>query len=115
MKSPVSKALGWLVAALFATAVYLYAFPTPTITYGVIVLGHAALGIAALFFLPRVFRRLREFAVAARLGWIAFAISAAFGILLLFIGTSRPRWTWLYIHIAVSVIAVVLLAIAWLS
>lgn len=114
MRSPVPKALGWLVAALFATAVYLYAFPAPTIAYAIVVLGHAALGIIAIFFLPRVLRHLRKLAFSARIAWLAFAVSAALGVLLLFIGASRPQWTWLYLHMAFSIVAVALLVIAFL-
>lgn len=115
MPGPVAKALSWLVAVLFVTAIYLYAFPTPTLYYAIVVLAHAALGVVAAALLPSVLRRLREFAPLARLGWLALAVSALVGIVLLFIGTSRPQWTWLYVHIAVSIVAILLLALAWFS
>src|SRR5947209_4336477 len=114
MHSSSAKVVSWLVAVLFLTAVFLYAFPTPTLYYAVVVLAHAALGVAAALLLPFVLRRLREYAPLARLGWLAFAASAVFGIVLIFIGTSRPRWSWMYVHMAVSLVAVLLLGIAWL-
>src|SRR5215469_7007775 len=115
MRGPLPRALSWLTAVLFVSALYLYAFPTPTLYYAVVVLAHAAMGVVAAILLPFAWKRLRESAAVSRLGWLAFAVSAVFGIVLLFIGTSRPQWTWLYIHIVVSLLAVLLLTLGWLA
>ena len=115
MRRPVPRPLKWLVAALFITAAYLYGFPSPTIFYAVVVLLHAAFGVAAIALLPVVFRRLRELAPVSRIAWLAFGASGAIGVLLLFIGTSRPQWTWLYAHMAVSLLAVFLLVVSFTS
>lgn len=107
---------GWLILSLLLSAIYLYAFPAPTVTYVVGVLIHAALGVAAtvtfLAYAPRAFR---QWAGADRLAWLGYAVAAALGVVLLFIGTARPQWNWLYAHEIASLLAVVLLASRWMA
>src|SRR5436305_4355066 len=100
-----------LVFVLVFSAVYLYAFPAPTIFYAGMVLLHTGAGVAAALCLARfLWRFMRQFSVAAKAGWLLFTISAALGIALIFTGTTRAELKWLYMHIAVATLAVVVLA-----
>src|SRR5260370_30732161 len=66
------------VLVLTASAVYLYAFPSATISYGVVVLFHAAVGILlTILLLPFLFKLLRTGAPIARLGWLLLTAGAA--------------------------------------
>ena len=110
------KWLSRLVAGLVASAFYLYAFPSPTVTYVVGVLIHSALGAAAVVvFVCMAARQLRQWTWTERLAWGVFAISAALGVVLLFIGTARPQWSWLYAHEIASLAAVVFLGAIWMA
>ena len=56
--------------ALSASAVYLYGFPSATISYQVLVFFHLAVGILlTVLLLPFLFRLLRVDAPLARAGW----------------------------------------------
>jgi len=115
-RASVSKWLGWLVAGLIASALYLYAFPSPTVTYVAGVLIHSALGVlAVVLFLWQVTRQFGQWTVAERFAWSVFGISAALGVVLLFIGTARPQWSWLYAHEIASLAAVVFLGAIWMA
>src|SRR5438034_8068305 len=85
------------------SALYLYAFPSATIPYLALVLGHVAAGffLAALL-IPTLIR-------ARSAGWICTAAGALLGILLTFTGGSRPFAPLLYAHLAVSALGVVIL------
>src|SRR5262245_66214258 len=91
--SPTWRKLSLLVASLFLTAMYVYIFPAPTLSYIGAVLAHLALGIVAVLFLMS---KLREIFTPGSLkrnsGWIMIVVGAAVGVVLMFIGTSRPRW-----------------------
>lgn len=108
--------LSILLVALVATAVYLYIFPAPTLAYIAVVLLHAGFGVlAALLLIPRLGRifSVREF--RKNLGWMLITIAAALGILLLFIGTSRPEWKWMYAHIAIALAGAAIVAAQWIT
>src|SRR5215468_11926634 len=83
------------------TALYLYAFPSATIPYLALILGHVAAGfvLAVLLLLTR----------PRSAGWIVAAAGAVFGIALTWTGASRPFAGLLYTHIGVSAVAVVVL------
>jgi Flp pilus assembly protein TadD len=102
------------LAGLLASAVYLYAFPSPTVFYIVIVGAHAFGGaftmLAFLAFLPK----LRGRPLSELVGWIAFGAGGVLGCVLLFIGTARPQARWLNAHILVSLLSVFVLAACWL-
>ena len=116
MRSSLLKWLGWLIASLLVSAIYLYGFPSPTVTYVVGVLIHSLLGIAAVFlFIPYAARHFREWSVGDGMAWGTFAISAVLGIVLLFIGTARPQWSWLYAHEIVALLAIIALGAQWLA
>src|SRR4030088_74001 len=83
--------------ALVASAIYLYGFPSATITYGTLVLFHIAAGILlTLLLLPYLFRLLRVDAPLARVGWAFLTVGAGLGIALIFIGTLNRLKPWLY-------------------
>src|SRR5215469_8200471 len=83
------------------TALYLYAFPSATIPYLALILGHVAAGfvLAVLLLLTR----------PRSAGWIVAAAGAVLGIALTWTGASRPFAGLLYTHIGVSALAVVIL------
>jgi len=102
--------------ALSASAVYLYGFPSATITFGILVLFHVAVGILlTVLLLPVLFRLLQVDAPLARVGWIFLALGAVLGIALIFIGTLNRLKPWLYAHIALCVIGALFVATAWLA
>jgi Flp pilus assembly protein TadD len=102
--------------ALVASAIYLYGFPSPTITYGTLVLFHAAVGILlTALLLPFLLRLLRTDAPLARLGWLLLAAGAVLGIILIFIGTLNRLKPWLYAHIALCVAGSLFVVTDWLA
>src|SRR3989441_868436 len=85
------------------TAVYLYAFPSATIPYLALVLGHVAAGfVLAALLIPVLIR-------VPSIGWILTAAGAGLGIALTFTGGSRPFAPLLYAHIGVSALGVLIL------
>jgi tetratricopeptide (TPR) repeat protein len=103
-----------LLVLLFITAVYLYIFPAPTLTYVGMVLLHAGIGVVAtLLLIPKlrlIFQNFKE-----HLGWIFIVLGAALGMVLLVIGTSRAHWNWMYMHIALSFAGAAILAARWVG
>ena len=108
------RKLSLLVVFLFVSAVYLYVFPTPTLTYVAAVLLHAGFGLLTVLFLlpklPQIFspKNLKE-----HMGWLLISLGAALGLALFFIGTSRPKWNWMYAHEALSFAGAAILAAYW--
>jgi len=108
----------WLtrfVILLTLTAVYLYGFPSATISYAVVDLLHVAVGVLVfllllVFLVPLVWNG----TVLSRVGWIFLAAGTLLGITLIKIGTPHHLWNWLYAHIVLSIFGVVLLAADWL-
>jgi hypothetical protein len=73
-----------IVAALTLSAVYLYGYPSATISYFVVDLLHVAIGMAvAILLLVFAGRLLREESLLARLGWISLALGTILGLVLL--------------------------------
>src|SRR5437879_3830872 len=108
----------WLsrfLVTLGLSAVYLYGYPSATISYFVVDLFHVALGIALtllLFF--HAARLLRNESLLARLGWTSLTAGALLGIVLVKIGTPLRLKPWLYAHIALCVLGSLFLATSWL-
>src|SRR4051812_34240200 len=99
-----------LVFILAVSAIYLYAFPSPTITYAGIVLLHSGAGlIAALCLIKFLWRFLRQISLIAKIGWLLFTVGAGLGVALIFTGTTRQEMKWLNMHIAAASLAVVVL------
>jgi Flp pilus assembly protein TadD len=112
-KGLVVRVLSWLVPILALSAAYLYTFPQPNITYAVVVLLHAGVGIvAAILLIPALFRLLRTGTFSARAGWLLIAAGAVIGLILIKTGTSRTEWNKLYFHILISLAGVGLLIAA---
>src|SRR5579872_5085147 len=102
-RSFLSRAFPGLLAFLFFSAAYLYAFPQPTVFYAVIVLLHVVVGfVTAVLLAAFLFRRLRDESIANRIGWILLAGGAAIGLILIKTGTPRADWNLLYAHILLS-------------
>ena len=102
--------------ALAASAIYLYGFPSATITYGILVLFHVAVGILlTVLLLPFLFRLLRVDAPLARVGWAFLAAGAVLGIALIFVGTLNRLKPWLYAHISLCIVGSLFVATAWMA
>jgi len=99
-----------LLFILFFTAVYDYAWPTPTIHYYVFVALHLVAGIAFLFLLVFFFGSIwRNSTLIDRAGWSLLAFGGVIGVVLIFTGTPRKDFPILYVHIIASVIGIILL------
>ncbi len=85
------------------SAIYLYAFPSATIPYLALILGHVAAGFVLAALLVPLLTRVRS------VGWIVTALGALLGIVLTFTGGSRPFTPLLYAHIGVSALGVIIL------
>ena len=100
---------------LALSAVYLYGFPSATITYAAVELLHVAVGVLVFllliaFLVPLVWSS----TTLARFGWILLAAGALLGIALIKMGTPHHLWNWLYAHIALCVVGSLLLSADWL-
>ncbi|HLZ91244.1 MAG TPA: tetratricopeptide repeat protein [Candidatus Acidoferrum sp.] len=101
--------------ALVASAIYLYGFPSATITYGVLVLFHVTVGVLlTVLLLPVLLHLLTSGAPLARAGWALLAAGAVLGVVLIFIGTPHRFRPWLYTHIGLCVVGSLFVATAWL-
>lgn len=108
------RSLSVLVLAL--TAIYLYAFPTATISYAVTELLHTGLGLLLTLGLSVfLLRGLNQEEWLARLGWLVLVPGAVLGVVLIYLGTPHRLWTWLYAHIALCSAGAVLLVCAWVK
>src|SRR5947207_6290791 len=107
-----SRTLSLLIIVLFASALYLYVFPSPTLAYIGVVLLHAGIGIlAAIFLIPRLLHIFRQPKPSSDTAWLFIALGAGTGIVLLVTGTPRPHWNLMYTHIGFSLAGVALLAV----
>ncbi len=105
-----NRAASRLLLLLTLSGAYLYAWPSPTVFYIGAELLHVALGIAVAFILaPFLKRRWSQFSAPERAGWILVVLGTLLGLLLIFLGTSRPRLPWLYTHIGLMLAGVSLL------
>ena len=103
-----------LLALLFFSGGYLYAFPSATVPYALGVLLHLAAGVVLAAVLVReLLRLLRQASPPVRFGWGMLAVGAALGVALVFTGTLRPYQPWLYAHIALSLAGLIVLAAEW--
>src|SRR5438046_475066 len=103
-----------LLIFLFASAVYLYAFPQPNVVYATVVLLHALAGvIATVYLIIFLFQRVRGGSLIARLGWILLIAAGILGILLIKLGTPRAEWSWLYLHILLALVGSGILFADW--
>lgn len=107
---------GISVSLLAASGLFLYAFPSATLTYGGVILVHLAAGLAlAVLLLPFLVSLTRTENPLRRLGWILLALGAVLGIALVFMGTPVHLRSWLHAHILLSLAGTVLLAASWMA
>src|SRR6202047_4410071 len=103
-----------LLAVLFATAAYLFAWPSANVPYFGAVILHLLAGITLLIFLlftlPGI---LRGASMTSRAGWVLVATGGLLGAVLIKTGARRDEWTLLYTHIGLCVAGGALLASAW--
>jgi Flp pilus assembly protein TadD len=103
------------VIALALSAIYLYSYPSATISYGLVVLFHIAAGLLlAILLLPFLLGLLRSGSILARLGWLLLGAGTLLGIALIRLGTPHRLKAWLYAHIALCLIGTLFLAASWL-
>ncbi len=101
---------------LFASAIYLYAFPQANLVYPAVVLAHAGLGLlATVGILWQVFRSIKSRNWLAATSWLVLGVGAIIGAALIYLGTSRPELRLLHIHIFASLLGGVLLLALWLQ
>ena len=102
--------------ALVASAIFLYAFPSATITYGILVLFHVGAGILlTILLLPFLLGLLKGGAPLARIGWALLAAGAVLGIGLIFVGTLSHLKPWLYAHVALCVAGSLFVIASWFA
>ena len=107
--------LSWSLIFLAVTAVYLYGYPAPTITYAAMDLLHVAVGVVLTILLAVfLFPLLQVQANLYRIGLLLLTSGALLGVILIKIGTPLRLKTWLFAHIALCVVGTLLLAAAWL-
>src|SRR5277367_3360296 len=109
----------WLtrcVVVLALSAIYLYGFPSPTLTYEAGVMVHLVAGLLFCALLaPFLWRLMRGASATAKAGWIFLALGGVSGLALVFIGTSLRNRNYLYLHIGLCVVGALLLAFSWMS
>ena len=99
---------------LFATAAYLFAWPSATFFYFGAVVAHMLGGLLFLFVLAFTFREIwRGAAPLARAGWLLLALGGALGAILVYTGTRRSEWLLLDVHIGACLAGGALLVSAW--
>jgi tetratricopeptide (TPR) repeat protein len=97
----------FLLAFLFASATYLYAYPQTNLFYAAVVALHALGGVlAALLLTPVLWRFLGQGSPLSRLGWLLMAGGGGVGLVLIKTGTPRSDWNLLYLHILLCLAAV---------
>src|SRR5437763_11503686 len=114
MGSVGSRLFSATLVFLFASAIYLFAFPQPNILYAGVVLAHALVGVCATVLLvPALWRAVRTQTLGNSLAWALLFAGALVGLWLLRAGTSRPQWNWLYAHIVLSAAGVAIAVAVW--
>jgi Flp pilus assembly protein TadD len=108
------KVFPGLLAVLLFTAIYEYAWPTPTIHYYAFVFLHLIGGIAFLLLLFFLFGKIwRDSRVVDRAAWSLLTLGGCIGVALIFTGTLRNDFPVLYAHIFSSILGVILLVGSW--
>ena len=109
----------WLWRCVFVlalSAVYLYGFPSPTLTYEAGVMVHLVAGVLlCVLLVPFLLRLMRGVSATAKMGWIFLALGGISGIALVFIGTSLRNRNYLYVHIALCVVGTLALVFSWMN
>jgi tetratricopeptide (TPR) repeat protein len=110
------RILPGLIAFLFLSATYLFAFPQANLLYPAIVILHVVVGIlATIIVVKKVFSAVSKRLLMEDAGWAVFTAAGVLGVVLIYTGTSRAEARFLYAHILVSLLAVVWLVAVWLA
>ena len=110
------RATTTLLAVLFLTAAYVYAWPAPSVPYFVAVIAHVLGGVAIVGLLVFGLRELlRSAPSVAKIGWVLIAIGGILGVALVFTGTRRHEWPLLCVHIIACVAGGALLVAGWMG
>ncbi len=105
-----------ILILLAVTSLYLYGYPSATLTYSGVLLFHLVAGVAlTILLVPYFLRNWLDDKFLSRLGWSALALGAILGLVLIKIGTPHRLKQWLYAHIALCVFGVFFLTVSWLS
>ena len=103
-----------LVAVLFLTAAYVFAWPSANVTYFGAVILHVVAGVLFLVALFFAFRGIWPAATTGqRLGWLLLALGGLLGAVVIYTGTRRGEWPLLYTHIGVCAAGGAMLASLW--
>ncbi len=103
-----------LLVILFLSAVYLFAWPSPTLFYAGIDLVHVLFGVLLTAVILLTFRKLFQGATfVPGAGWALLILGAGLGVALIFTGGRREEWYLLYAHILACLAGVTLLAADW--
>jgi tetratricopeptide (TPR) repeat protein len=113
LKSP--RLISGLLLFLAVSAIYVYAFPAPSIPYVAMVLLHVMLGaVATVLLIPALLRVFRKSDAITKIAWVVAFAGALLGCLLIYTGTAHSEYRWYYAHIAVSGMGAVLMIILYL-
>ena len=105
-----------LLAALFLSAAYLFAWPTATVPYFATVILHLIAGVLFLCALIFVFGAIwREATPISRIGWILLVLGAITGAVLIYTGTPHSKWNLLYTHIGACLAGGSLVLSEWIG
>ena len=105
-----------ILVLLAVSSIYLYGFPSATLTYSGVLLFHLGAGLVlTVLIVPYFVNCWREQKFANRFGWSLLALGAILGIVLIKIGTPHRFKNWLYAHIALCAAGVFFLAWSWLG
>ena len=103
-----------LLAVLFVTSAYLFAWPSANVPYFAAVILHLLAGIVLLIFVVFALSGIfRNASALSRIGWILIAIGGLLGTVLIKTGTRHDEWPLLYTHIGTCVAGGAFLASAW--
>ena len=103
------------LAILALSGAYLYALPSPTVFYYVIVFLHSLAGLVlSVALVIWLWRHLGRTKWTERFGWLLVTAGAGVGVALIFTGTLRALNPLLYTHIGLSVAGLILLIANWL-
>src|SRR5678815_4052252 len=108
-----TKASKWGLTALTLSGIYLYTFPSATLRYFGIVLGHILVGLLFSLLVIGALFRLGTVSSAMKLGWLSIGAGTVAGILLTFMGATRPMAPLFYSHIFLCLFGVVFLLTGW--
>jgi Flp pilus assembly protein TadD len=105
-----------LLAALFLSAAYIFAWPTATVPYFATVILHLIAGVLFLCALIFVFGAIwREATPISRIGWILLVLGAITGAVLIYTGTPHSKWNLLYTHIGACLAGGSLVLSEWIG